>query len=312
MTTRTESRLDARATSAATPPASGAKMPVAINEPGSGSVREGLREVWEHRNVVGEIVRRDLKLRYKNSLGGVAWSLFNPLMQIFVLTMLLKFILPHPVKNGSAYLFVLFLWNFIVNTLGDACTSLIGNAPLVRKTYFPRAILPLAALISNAFHFAIAFAFTLIYFFALRTYPEQLRWEFLLIVPVFFFCALGCLGLSLIFAYLNVFYEDVRFVVAAMLQLVFYSLPVLYTVEQVKAKGLLNVWLLNPAAAMLTTYQRALLGPPVVLGPDGKTPLSTVGVPWLHFGLACGFCTLMFLLGLKLFERYKWEAVERL
>ena len=286
-------------------------LPVAVNEPGTGSFWSGTREVWEHRAVVMELVRRDLKVRYKNSVGGIAWSLLNPLMQILVLTLMLKYIVGNGIKNGSAYLFILFLWNFIVNTLSDSCVALIGNAQLVRKTYFPRAVLPLTVLVSNIFHFAISFAFTLVYFFVLGTYPHQIRPELLLVIPVFFFTCLGCLGGGLILAYLNTFYEDVRFVTGAVLQLMFYALPVLYTVEQVKSRGLLNVYLLNPAAALITTYQRALLPPPIVRDGAGK-PLPSVGIPWAHFGLACVFCTVLFFVGLSLFERYKWEAVERL
>ena len=133
----------------------------------------------------------------------------------------------------------------------------------------------------------------------------------MLVVPIVFFSALGCLGAGLIFAYLNVFYEDVRFVVQSLLQLFFYALPVFYTVEQVRARGFLDLYLLNPVAAFMTTYQRALLGPPEVLDAQ-KQQFTSVGVPWAHFGLACLVSTLLFCLGLWLFERYKWEAVERL
>src|SRR3712207_757321 len=104
---------------------------------------ESLREIWRYRPLIMELVRRDLKLRYKNSIGGIAWSLLNPLMQIVVITVVMKFILDNPVKDYSAHLFILFLWVFFQISLVDGCVSLLQNAALVRKVYFPRAILPL-------------------------------------------------------------------------------------------------------------------------------------------------------------------------
>jgi ABC-type polysaccharide/polyol phosphate export permease len=105
--------------------------------------------------VILELVRRDLKVRYKNSVGGIAWSLFNPLMQVFVITVVMKFLLPRPVENYSAYVFgAVFLWTLIQTSLLDGCVSVLQNAQLVRKIYFPRAILPLTTLLGSFFHFA--------------------------------------------------------------------------------------------------------------------------------------------------------------
>ncbi|MBV9864101.1 MAG: ABC transporter permease [Abitibacteriaceae bacterium] len=279
-----------------------------------------LAEIWRFRPLILELVRRDLKLRYKNSIGGIAWSLLNPLMQIAVITVLMKFILPTPVKDYSAYLFILFLWNFFQVSLADGCVAIVNNATLVRKVYFPRAILPLATLLGNLFHFAIAFAFTILYFFVLGTYPSHLfvngvypgplRPEIFLVLPVIFFMIVLCLGFSLILAYLNVFYEDVRFIVTALLQLFFYAVPILYPIEQVKAKGVYDIYMLNPVAALLVTYQRALLLPPTVTQKGVQLP--AVGVPWGYFSLACVVSTCVLGVGFLLFEHYKWEMVERL
>lgn len=275
---------------------------------------ESVREIWSYRALITELVRRDLKLRYKNSVGGVAWSLLNPLLQIFAITILLRFIASRPIPNGSAYLFILFAWNFFSTCVQDCCFSILQNAPLVRKVYFPRAILPLTTLLSSLFHFGVAFVFTIIYFFALRTYPQQLHPAILMVIPVTILLSMLALGLGFIVAYLNVFYEDVRFIVTALTQLFIYALPIYYTVEQVlhHGNGTLKWYLLNPIATLLVTYQRALLGPPLVFGADGKTPLPSVGIPWNHFWLTAFVCVATLLLGFFLFERNKWEMAERL
>ncbi len=275
---------------------------------------ESVKEIWQFRPLILELVRRDLKLRYKNSVGGILWSLLNPLMQIFSITILLRFIAARPIPNVSAYLFILFAWNFFATCIQDSCTSILGNASLVRKIYFPRAILLLTTLIASLFHFGISFTFTLLYFFALRTYPAQLSWSIFLVFPILFFLSCLALGIGFIVAYLNVFYEDVRFIVGVILQLLFYLVPVFYTIEQVQSRGadVFHLYLLNPLATFLVTYQRALLGPPIVYAADGKTRLPSVGIPWEHFAIACLVSVFVLLGGFALFERNKWDMAERL
>jgi ABC-type polysaccharide/polyol phosphate export permease len=281
-------------------------------------VRESLQELWQHRALIQELTRRDLKLRYKNSLGGVAWSLLNPLMQIAAITLVMKFLRPSPVSDYSAYLLgALFLWNFMQAALGDGAASIVNNASLVRKIYFPRAVLPISALLSNLFHFSISFGFTLLYLFVLGSYPQHLRAEFLLVVPVLFFACLMLLGINFVLSFLNVHYEDVRFIVQAVSGILFYLLPLLYTVEDVRAKlgdtWKFHLYMLNPATAFLTAYQRALLYPPVVPGAGGERlpPLDWPQL-WPYFGGACVLSVLVLVAGFALFERFKWEMAEQL
>jgi len=276
------------------------------------SLSASLLELWRFRPLIVELVRRDLKLRYKNSIGGIAWSLLDPLMQIFVITLVMKFIQVRPIKDYSAYLFVLFLWNFVSVSLSDGCVAILNNAQLVRKVYFPRVILPLATILGNLFHFGIAFAFTVVYFFVLRTYPDHLAPKFLLVVPVIFFAFVFCLGLSLILSYLNVFYEDVRFIVNAFLRLGFFILPIFFTIEQVKARGYYDIYMLNPLAAFMVMYQRALLPPPSVSLSLGGKPLAPVGLPWDYFALACVVSVVTLVVGFALFNKHQWEMAERL
>lgn len=273
---------------------------------------EALRELWHYRPLINELVRRDLKLRYKNSIGGIAWSLLNPLMQILVITLVMKFIQARPISSYSAYLFgIIFLWNFFHITLVDGCVTILQNAQLVRKVYFPRAILPLATLLANLFHFGIAFLFTIVYFLVLGAYPENLRPQILMVIPAVFFTAILALGITYVLAYLNVLYEDVRFIVTALTQLAFYTMPVFFTVEQVAAKGFYVPYMLNPIAALLVTYQRALLPPPNVPGPNGVA-LPPVDIPWNFFALAALTSTLILVVGFALFNKHQWEIAERL
>lgn len=288
---------------------------VSVNESAAGSALTALQEIWRYRPLILELVRRDLKLRYKNSVGGIAWSLLNPLLLIFVITVMMKFINARPIEDYSAYLFgIIFLWNFFELSLQDGCMAVLNNWQLVRKTYFPREILPLATVLANLFHFGIAFLFTILYFFALGTYPQMLRPEALLALPAVFFMAVLALGCSFVLSYLNVFYEDIKFIVTALTRLAFYVMPVFLMIEQIKAYPVslvYKIYMLNPVAALLVTYQRALLPPPVVPGPN-DTPLPPVTIPWEYFLLACVTSTLMLIVGFLLFQKYQWEMAERL
>ncbi|MEO6906255.1 MAG: ABC transporter permease, partial [Abditibacteriaceae bacterium] len=274
---------------------------------------ESLLELWRFRPLILEFVRRDIKLRYKNSIGGIAWSLLPPLMQIAAITIMLKFITANPVQNYSAQLFVLFLWNYFTVSLNSACDSLITNAPLIRKIYFPRLVIPLSTLLHHFFHFLIGFIFTIAYFFILGAYPHNLRLLFLLVIPTVFFTFVLCLGLSLIVSYLNVFYEDIKIIVGSLLGLFLYLVPIIYPIERVLSHGKLiyTIYMLNPISAFMVTYQRALLPPPQVLD-SAKNPLPTVTVPWGFFSIACAVSLLVFFLGFYLFNKYQWEVVERL
>lgn len=274
---------------------------------------ENFREIWRYRGLIRELVRRDLKVRYKGSPIGVGWSLVNPLLQIFGITIVVKLMSSSPPKDYSAYLFIIFLWTFFQISLLDCGASIITNAALVRKVYFPRAIFPIISIINNLFHFGISLGFTILYFFVVtRSYPSLLRPQFLLIIPAVFFMAVLALGLGLILAYLTVFYADVTFMVSTFLTLSIYSLPIFYQIERVAANSLFySIYMLNPAAALLVTYQRALLPPrPVVI--DATRTLPLLDVPWPYFFLACFTSTMILVIGFLVFERKQWEMAERL
>ncbi|RYX84520.1 hypothetical protein EON83_09205 [bacterium] len=273
----------------------------------SDSIGDSVREIWRYRALILELVRRDLKVRYKNRVGGVLWSLFPPLMQVLTITLMVKFFLTQ-ISNYSAYLMaVMFLWQFFQNTVLDASQSMIVNAPLARKIYFPRGVLPLVTLISNVLHFGVAFLFVIVYLLVLNhghlTLP-RLFW----IAP---FCVMGLgmfgLGLGYLLAYLTTLYDDIKFLSVTFLGLFFYLVPVLYPIERVAAHaGIYPFYMLNPAAVWLVCFQRALL-PPLVI--EGVAPVA-FPLEWLGLATLASIITL--IVGFYIFERSKWSMMERL
>ena len=272
---------------------------------------EALREIWRFRSLIVELVQRDLKVRYKKRVGGILWSLFAPLMQVVTITLMVNLFL-QPIEGFSGYLMpVMFLWQFFQNTVLDASQSMVINAQLARKIYFPRAILPLVTLISNLLHFTISFAFTLFYFLIKPigdpVYPKNLQPKFLLVFPIILAVGILALGVGYLLSYLSTLYDDVRYLVTTFLQLLFYAIPIFYPIEKVAVHAeIYPLYMSNPLAALMVGFQRALLPPLAVVG---TTPVAFPGL-WVAIG--CASSVVILLLGFVIFERSKWTMMERL
>lgn len=273
---------------------------------------ESLREIWRFRALIVELVQRDLRIRYKKRVGGILWSLLPALMQVAIISLMVKLFLKDIEGGVSGYLLpVVFLWEFFKNTILDSAQSMVLNAQLARKIYFPRAILPIVTLLTNLLHFIISFAFMLVYFLVKPVgnplYPQHLQTKFLLVFPIVLCVSFLALGFGYLLAYLSTIYDDVRFLLNNLLQLVYYTIPVFYTLEQVATRpGIYPIYMLNPVAALIAGFQRALLPPPGVIG---TTPLA---YPTMYVALACAVSVVVLVLGFVIFERSKWTMMERL
>lgn len=273
---------------------------------------EALREIWRFRSLIVELVQRDLKVRYKKRVGGILWSLFPSLMQVAIISLMVNLFL-QPIKGGvSGYLLpVIFLWEFFKNTILDSAQSMVLNAQLARKIYFPRAILPIVTLLTNLLHFVISFAFMMVYFLVKPTgsplYPQHLQPKFLLVFPIVLCVGFLALGFGYLLAYLNTLYDDVRFLLTNLMQLLQFTIPVFYTLEQVyKRPDIYPFYMLNPIAALVAGFQRALLPPLEVAG------LQPVAYPTTYVAIGCAVSVVVLLLGFVIFERSKWTMMERL
>ena len=273
---------------------------------------EALREIWRFRALVAELVQRDLRIRYKKRVGGILWSLLPSLMQVAIISLMVSLFLK-PIEGGiSGYLLpVIFLWEFFKNTVLDSAQSMVLNAQLARKIYFPRAILPIVALLTNLLHFVISFAFMMVYFLVKPwdnpVYPQHLQPKFLLVFPIVLCVGFLALGVGYLLAYLSTLYDDVRFLLTNVLQLLQFTIPIFYTLEQVAARPrVYPIYMLNPIASLVAGFQRALLPPP---GVAGTTP---VAFPALYVAIGCASSLVILLLGFVIFERSKWTMMERL
>jgi lipopolysaccharide transport system permease protein len=245
-----------------------------------------IAELWRFREVLLNLVRRNLKVRYKNSFFGFFWSLLNPLLQIGVWWFVFGVLWENNEKNYMALLLTGFLpWLFFSQTVLDSTACVTQEMALVKKAYFPRSILPLSALASNFIHLCFAFI-VLIALFAL--WGVQVKVSYWLVIPSTLLIAVFAYGLSAMLAAWSVFYADVKFIVSNLLGLWFFLTPVLYPVASVLLKGaeagnwlrsLINdalpvvkvLYLTDPVAVGILGYRSGLLywgGSPITVTPN--------------------------------------------
>ena len=285
-------------------------------------MREELRELWRYRELLLVMVRRDLKIRYKNSALGIFWSFLNPLAQVGVMTFVFGTILNRGVPNFSAYILAAYLpFTFFQFSVLDSAQSVLAQLPLVKKIYFPREILPLASVIANFLHLLLGFGVFFLYLaLAYARNPQHIPFQATTIfLPVMLIISLMLsLGLGLIVSALNTFYEDVKFIASMVLYLMVFLCPIMYLGEEVAATGanarsgflLYKLYNLNPMAALATGYRKILLAPVPV--PIGETKVQQpLPLEWNYIGVAAllSFATMVY--GYWLFNRVKWRFVER-
>jgi ABC-type polysaccharide/polyol phosphate export permease len=301
--------------------------------PRNPSLRAEAKEAWRDRELLFTLVKRELDVRYKNSLFGVAWSLANPLVRALVLWAVFDKIAPLGVNDYSAYLLAAFLpWTFFLTGTLDAAESVSKQMALVRKVYFPRELLPIATTMANLRHFllslvAVALPFLLFLYGrdSLATGSLSLPPAEILLVPLLVVLqTLLIAGLALFLSALNVFFEDTKFLAAVLLDLLFYAVPIIYFIEQVAvtpafepatARLIHDLFLLNPMTVLLVCWRVCLLRPTVM--PAGRFGLAddlavNQGIPWVFLAIAAVVCIGAFVGGYTFFNRRKWRFVEQL
>jgi hypothetical protein len=166
-------------------------------------------------------------VRYKNSILGFFWSLVNPLATVLVMTIVFKYVMGMRIANYSAYILAAYLpWTFFQFALLDASQTILVYMQVIRKIYFPRVLLPLAAVLANFIHFLLALGVLFVYLYGFVGTP--LQWGLLWLPVAMLSQLLWVVGLAAIVACWNVFYEDVKYLVSVGLQLLFFLTPIIY------------------------------------------------------------------------------------
>lgn len=228
-------------------------------EPSRGWVALKLREIWEYRELLYFLIWRDIKVRYKQTVLGAAWAIIQPLFTMVVFSLFFGQLgkmpsdgIPYPIFSFAA----LVPWTFFANGLAQSSNSLVGSAHLITKVYFPRLVVPLAAVLSGIVDFVLAFIVLLgmMLFYGIVPTINAL-W-----LPVFFLLALvTSLGVGLWFSALNVEYRDVRYLIGFVTQLWLFATPIAYP-SSLLPEPWRTLYGLNPMTGVVEGFRWALLG----------------------------------------------------
>jgi lipopolysaccharide transport system permease protein len=229
-------------------------------KPSTGLAALNLRDLWVYRELVFFMVWRDIKVRYKQTLLGMAWAVIQPVMTMLVFTFLFDKVaklptdgIPYPVFSFTA----LLPWGLFVTALNQGSRSLVAHNNMVTKIYFPRLILPMASVFAGIVDFAIAFV---ILIGLLIYYKVTPAWHLLWTLPFFLLLAVvTALGVALWLSAINVQYRDVNQALPFLTQFWLFATPVAYSSSVISEKWLL-LYSLNPMAGVVNGFRWALLG----------------------------------------------------
>ena len=225
-----------------------------------------LDELWEYRELLYFLIWRDIKVRYKQTVLGATWAIIQPLFTMVVFSLFFGQLgkipsdgIPYPVFSFAA----LVPWTFFSMGLAQSSNSLVGSSNLITKVYFPRLVVPLAAVSSGVIDFVLSFVVLLGMMFYFGIVPTiNLLW-----LPLFFLLAfVASLGVGLWFSALNVEFRDVRYLITFVTQLWLFATPIAYP-SSMLPQPWRTVYGLNPMAGVVEGFRWALLGTNTAPGP---------------------------------------------
>ncbi len=253
-------------------------------KPSRGWVSLKLGELWQYRELLFFLIWRDVKIRYKQASLGIAWAIIQPLMTMVIFSVIFGHLaklpsegIPYPVFSYAA----LLPWQLFSGALTRSGSSLVGNAPLLTKVYFPRLIIPLSATIGGLVDFTISF---LVLLGLMLYYGLGPTWAILWLPLLIVFTLVTALSVGLWLSALNVQYRDVQHIIPFVIQAWMYASPVAYSAELIPSGPWRFVYGLNPVAGVIQGFRWALLG----ANPPGELMLVSVGMVVIM--LVMGLC----------------------
>jgi len=216
-----------------------------------------IKKVLRWRELILSLALKDLKIKYHQAAGGFGWLLIFPLSQMLIFSFIFLFIFKIKIENYPLFLLCgLFPWGFLKSSLDQAANSILSNANLIKKTYFPREILSIANIITNL----ISFLISLIVLTIFSVFYHKPLFAVLYWLPLIIFVQIILItGISLLFAGLNTLYRETQFIMEILLLIWFYGTPIVYPIEMAKnalPHGLFELYSYNPMLGIIYGYQQ--------------------------------------------------------
>lgn len=254
-----------------------------------------LTGLLEYKELLINLVKKELKVKYKNSALGFFWSLLNPILMMLVFTFIFTMT---PLKMLAVPNFPIFFlagllpWNFFSNTVTGATGSIVGNGPLIKKVFFPRELLPVSISLANLVNFGLELGVFLLFILG-TALVEPRFWAFykflpylLLLLPILW---LFTVGVSLLVSALNVYFRDIQHLIGILLMVLFYSSPIIYPAPNLGKYDI--AYKSNPITALVLSFKQTLyyMAPP--------------GARLVAYALVVAVCT--FIFGYFIFRRFE-------
>ena len=227
----------------------------------NGESMNQIKEIYEYREMIISLVRKDLRGRYKGSVLGFFWTFLNPLLQLVVFTLVFSIIMKQEYEQYYIFLFVALVpWMFFASSVQDGSTSVLRDKEMVKKIYFPREVLPIATVTSGFVNMLLTF---LVIFVVLIFSGRGVNPVALLCLPVVMIVEyILCLGVGLIVASVTVYLRDLQYILGIIVMALQYLTPVMYGVDVVEnahvGKWLITMFNLNPMTSIIKIYRQIL------------------------------------------------------
>jgi lipopolysaccharide transport system permease protein len=262
------------------------ETPLVVIKGGSSWIRLDLGDLWAHRDLFYFLIWRDVKVRYKQTVLGISWAILQPLLTMLIFTFLFGK-LAHVPSDGIPYpIFVyagLLPWNFFAAAVDSSSNSLVGNSALITKVYFPRLVIPSAAVGASLVDFGIA---SVILFFMCAYYRIGLSLGMLMLIPLIVLMAMFAVGVGMQMSALNVKYRDIRYALPFLINIWMYATPVIYPVSFIPDRWRW-ILLLNPLGGIIQGFRCAIFNKPF---------------PWSHLAVACALVVAVLMYSLYSFR----------
>ena len=228
--------------------------------PAKGWLGIDLKELWHYRELIYFLTWRDIKVRYKQAVLGIAWSVLQPVLTTAIMTVVFGLLLkvnsdglPYPVFALSA----LLPWHLFQLSLQKSSISLVGNANLLTKVYFPRVIIPFSSVLAAMVDFGISLV---LLFITMAIYRLPLTWNVLWVIPLTLLTVLAALAVGLWLSALNVQYRDVQQMVPFLIQIWMYATPIVYPITTIPEGTFRYIYSLNPMVGVVQGFRWAFFG----------------------------------------------------
>jgi lipopolysaccharide transport system permease protein len=258
------------------------KPNVKIIQASSGWKMVDFKEIWRYKDLLYFLTLRGIKARYAQSILGVSWAIIQPLFSTIVFTLVFGGLAKVDSDGMPYFLFsylALWPWNYFSGTLTESANSLIQNANMITKVYFPRMVLPLSAILSKLLDFLIAFVVVIVLLIYFQVTPG---WGLLILPVLILQLLMTSLGIGMFLSALAVKYRDVKHALSFIVQLLLYAAPVVYSTNAVPEKYI-PFYILNPMVGVIEGFRAAFLNRPIPW--EWIWPGSILSIIFFVFGM---------------------------